>query len=488
MKQHIFTGVGAPVTAPTGIGHHYVDTSTGGQYLSKGTSSAADWVAVSAVAFPVTSVFGRTGAVVSVSGDYSASQITNTPAGDIVATNLQAAINELDTEKLTVAHKGTGGTAEHPLVTGAVAGFMSPSDFTKLSGVANGATANDTDANLKNRANHTGTQVAATISDFSTEVDARITLQKGVALGLATLDSGGKVPSSQLPTAIAGSVSYQGTWNATSNSPALASSVGTKGYYYVVNVAGSTNLDGITDWKVGDWAIYNGGQWEKVDNTESVLSVAGKTGAVTLDKNDVGLSNVDNTSDANKPVSTAQATAIGLKLSIASNLSDLASASTARTNLGLGSAALNDTGDFAPIAHVGAGGSEHAAATTSVAGFMSAADKTKLDGVASGATAGITALTGEVTASGPGSAAATLSNAAVIAKVLTGFTSQFGVATAADSILSALQKVTYSSGLQPKVIDQSVVMPSNWSWIRTETELASGVTVEIGVESTINFI
>lgn len=42
----------------------------------------------------------------------------------------------------------------------------------------------------------------------------------------------------------------------------------------------------------------------------TVTSVASKTGAVTLDKADVGLGNVDNTSDANKPVSTAQATAI----------------------------------------------------------------------------------------------------------------------------------------------------------------------------------
>ena len=39
-----------------------------------------------------------------------------------------------------------------------------------LLNVADGATANDTDANLKNRANHTGTQTAATISDFDAEV------------------------------------------------------------------------------------------------------------------------------------------------------------------------------------------------------------------------------------------------------------------------------------------------------------------------------
>lgn len=44
-----------------------------------------------------------------------------------------------------------------------------------------------------------------------------------------------------------------------------------------------------------------------------VTSVAGKTGAVTLAKGDVGLSNVDNTSDANKPISTATQTALDAK-------------------------------------------------------------------------------------------------------------------------------------------------------------------------------
>lgn len=47
----------------------------------------------------VTSVFGRSGAVTAQSGDYNALQITNTPSGSISATTVQAAINELDTEK-----------------------------------------------------------------------------------------------------------------------------------------------------------------------------------------------------------------------------------------------------------------------------------------------------------------------------------------------------------------------------------------------------
>jgi hypothetical protein len=48
--------------------------------------------------------------------------------------------------------------------------FLTDTERTKLSGIQSGATANDTDVNLKNRANHTGTQTSATISDFQEAV------------------------------------------------------------------------------------------------------------------------------------------------------------------------------------------------------------------------------------------------------------------------------------------------------------------------------
>ena len=112
-------------------------------------------------------------------------------------------------------------------------------------------------------------------------------LNSGVAGGVATLDGSGTVPTSQLPGAVLGGLNYQGTWNASTNVPTLASSVGSKGYYYVVSTAGSTNLNGITDWKIGDWAVYDGSTWQKVDNTDAVSSVNGFTGAVVLTTTDV---------------------------------------------------------------------------------------------------------------------------------------------------------------------------------------------------------
>jgi hypothetical protein len=87
---------------------------------------------------------------------------------------------------------------------------------------------------------------------------------------------------------VLGSLVYKGTWNASTNNPVLQSGVGNKGDYYVVSVAGSTNLDGITDWEIGDWAVFNGSVWEKIDNTDVVLSVNGYTGVVVLSASDVG--------------------------------------------------------------------------------------------------------------------------------------------------------------------------------------------------------
>jgi hypothetical protein len=58
---------------------------------------------------------------------------------------------------------------------------------------------------------------------------------------------------------------FQGSWNASTNSPTLASSVGTNGEFYIVSVAGGTNLNGITNWGIGDWAIFNGTAWQRVE-------------------------------------------------------------------------------------------------------------------------------------------------------------------------------------------------------------------------------
>ena len=101
------------------------------------------------------------------------------------------------------------------------------------------------------------------------------------AVPVITVNSKGVITSVTTAT-ITGGLVFQGSWNASTNTPTLTSSVGTNGFYYVVSVAGSTNLNGVTDWQVGDWAIFNGTAWQKIDQTNLVSSVNGQTGAVSI--------------------------------------------------------------------------------------------------------------------------------------------------------------------------------------------------------------
>jgi hypothetical protein len=88
--------------------------------------------------------------------------------------------------------------------------------------------------------------------------------------------------------AVLGGLNFQGTWNASSNIPQIQSGVGTKGFYFKVSIAGTTNIDGINVWNVGDLILYNGTSWLKIDGTTTeVLSVAGRTGDVVLSFTDI---------------------------------------------------------------------------------------------------------------------------------------------------------------------------------------------------------
>jgi hypothetical protein len=90
-----------------------------------------------------------------------------------------------------------------------------------------------------------------------------------------------------------GALTYLGTWNASTNTPTLTSSVGLANNYYVVSVAGTTNLNGITNWQVGDWAIFNGSVWERIEGGASEsfanLTVTGTGNIVNLVSGNVSL-------------------------------------------------------------------------------------------------------------------------------------------------------------------------------------------------------
>ena len=128
----------------------------------------------------------------------------------------------------------------------------------------------------------TSQYVLDTLASLQTQINNLIPSQTGNSGKYLTTNG-----TSTSWASVAGGLSYQGTWNASTNSPTLASSTGTNGYYYIVSTAGSTNLNGITDWQIGDWLLFNGSVWQKIDQSELVTSVAGRSGAVTLSTSDI---------------------------------------------------------------------------------------------------------------------------------------------------------------------------------------------------------
>jgi hypothetical protein len=185
----------------------------------------------------------------------------------------------------------TSGTISIPAATGSVDGYLSSTDWTTFNSKEPAITAGTSTQYYRGDKTFQTLNTAAVPESgavYFTEPRVLATVLTGlnltgggtIAATDSVLQAFGKVQN-QI-SALVGGATYQGVWNASTNTPTLASGTGTKGYYYVVSVAGSTNLDGITDWKIGDWAIFNGTTWDKVDNTDAVSSVNGFTGAVNL--------------------------------------------------------------------------------------------------------------------------------------------------------------------------------------------------------------
>ena len=196
--------------------------------------------------------------------------------------------------------------------------------------------------------------------DDGREINAGEVVPFDVAERIKVITNGGGTSQSVLDTltslqsqitALSGFVNYEGTWNASTNTPTLVSSVGTKGDYYVVSVTGSTNLNGVTTWTQGDWAIFNGTAWEKVDNTDLVTSVAGRTGAITLTTADVsGLGTIATQASSNVSITGGSITGI-TDLAVADGGTGASTAGDARTNLGLviGTDVLSPSGSAASL-------------------------------------------------------------------------------------------------------------------------------------------
>lgn len=163
-------------------------------------------------------------------------------------------------------------------------GLLSTSDQTKLTALPSDAQSN--------------AQVTAI-------ANARIAANRNVAGGVAGLDGSGKLSDSVLPPLAIGE-----TFTVASQAAMLALTA-QRG-----DIAIRTDLDPDGVFLLTADTPATLGAWVSITTAATVLSVAGRTGAVVLNKADVGLTAVDNTADADKPVSTAQATAIAARVAV----------------------------------------------------------------------------------------------------------------------------------------------------------------------------
>lgn len=272
-------------------------TGSYGDLANKPTIPAAYTDVQAAAAAPVQSVQGRTGAVTVSKADVGLGAVDNTSdASKPVSSATQTALNgKANTSHTHVAQDVTDFAA----AVQAVPGF----------GGGGGGTAG--------------------VSSVNTRTGA-VTLSKS-DVGLANVDNtsdANKPVSSATQTALDGKAAASHTHPATQVT-GLAT-VATSGAY--ADLTGKPTIPSqYTDTQAAAAA--------------PVQSVAGKTGAVTLNKGDVGLANVDNTSDASKPVSTAQQTALDGKAATshthqASQITDFQSAVQATPGFGSGGASV----------------------------------------------------------------------------------------------------------------------------------------------------
>lgn len=297
-------------------------------------STLGNWQELLTPTDSVTSVYGRTGAVTSQSGDYTADQITETASNKILTsaerTKLSgiatgATANSTDAQlRDRTTHTGTQAIST-------VTNLQSTLDLKlEAASIANFETTtqlNSRDTANRNRANHTGTQLASTISDFASTVLATVLTGLSVATSsvIAATDTVlvalGKLQA-QITTLGTGKQDtlVSGTNIKTVNTQSILGSGN-------ITIGGSAAWGGITgtlstqtdlqtalDGKqaAGDYAtntaLTNG--LSTKENTITAGTTAqyfrGDKTFQTLNKNAVGLSNVDNTSDVNKPISTQQ--------------------------------------------------------------------------------------------------------------------------------------------------------------------------------------
>lgn len=146
---------------------------------------------------------------------------------------------------ITVGDPVTGGTPNSVLIVDSAGNIDNTAALSNGQIIIGSTGAEPVAASLTTDATITATVGAGTLT-LSIEDgdigDAKLTnpkinlSEKGAPNGVATLDISGKVPVSQLPSSV---FTYEGTWNAATNTPTLTNGTGDAGMVYITSVAGT---------------------------------------------------------------------------------------------------------------------------------------------------------------------------------------------------------------------------------------------------------
>ena len=151
---------------------------------------------------------------------------------------------------LTYTPSATGGTvvsdtgtdAALPLADGTNAGLMAPAQHTKLAGVAAGATANATDAQLRDRATHTGTQAISTVAGLQTALDGKEASGTAASAVAAHAGAADPHPGYALESALA-TVATSGAYGDLSGRPTLGTAAATDSTAYATAAQGTDSRE-----------------------------------------------------------------------------------------------------------------------------------------------------------------------------------------------------------------------------------------------------
>jgi hypothetical protein len=267
---------------------------------------------------------------IQLAGDLSGSAALPTIAINAITTT-KVADNAITDAKITAVsgNKITGNIAGNAAnVTGVIAianggtGATTAAAARTNLGLGSAATSNTTDfevpvtvsSPLVRTVNSIAIPVAtATVNgylnttDFNTFSNKIGSAEKAANNGVATLGNDGKIPSSQIPA-----ISFQSANVVTSQTAMLAIAAAQVG-----SIAIRTDIN--KNYVLSALPATTLSNWLELSTPTAVTSVNGNAGPnVNLTKSDIVLGNVDNTSDINKPISTATQAALDLKANLAS--------------------------------------------------------------------------------------------------------------------------------------------------------------------------